>query len=70
MLCVPLPYSNLFTELVSTTLIVLTTVRVFVAGTAGVTVTELRSGSMDDRQRSVPTNVDPQSNIYGKHQSC
>ena len=42
-----------------TTLIVLTTVRVFVAGTAGVTVTELQSGSVDGGQRSVPTNVEP-----------
>ena len=47
-----------------------TSVCVFVAGTAGVTVTELQSGSVDGRQRSVPTNVDPQSNTDGKHQSC
>ena len=29
------------------------------AGTAGVTVTELQSSSVDGRQRSVPTNVEP-----------
>ena len=43
----------------STTWIVLTSVHVFVAGTAGVTVTELQFGSVDDGQRSVPTNVEP-----------
>ena len=37
----------------------LTTVCVFVAGTAGVTVTELQSSSVDGGQRSVPTDVEP-----------
>ena len=42
-----------------TTSIVHTTVHVFVAGTAGVTVIELQSGSVDGRRSSVPTNMEP-----------
>ena len=42
-----------------TTLIFLTTVRVFVAGTAGVIVTAVQSSFVNGGQRSVPTNVEP-----------
>ena len=65
-----------------TTSTVLTTVRVFVAGTAGVTVAELQSSSVDGGQRSVPTNVEPlakrrklteevatESNLYSQTQT-
>ena len=61
---------------------VLTTVRVFVAGPAGVTVAELQSSSVDGGQRSVPTNVEPlakrrklteevatESNLYSQTQT-